>query len=109
MGLGDIRVFEVTVCVTGAVIGCVPLRGDPPNMRVDVGRQRVGAPLPANAEEHGRGRSPFGEREDNRHGIADNEVPAREVGAGSTDALEGKDGGACLQYALRLGGYPRLG
>ena len=89
MGLGDIRVFEVTVCVTGAVIGCVPLRGDPPNMRVDVGRQRVGAPLPANAEEHGRGRSPLGERENDRHGIADNEVPTRKVGARSADVLEG--------------------
>ena len=108
MGLSDIGVFEVPVFVAGAVVGCIPLGWNPSNVRVHIGSKSVGAPLPADAKEHGRGRSPLGECEHNRHGIAYNEETTRELGVGSTSVLEGHDGGASLQYALGFLGYPWL-
>jgi len=109
LGLGHIRVDEVTAAVAGAVIGGVTLRGHPTNVRIDIGREGVSTPLPADTEEHGRGRSPLGKCDDNCHGIGYDEMLSREIRAGPTPVLKGHNGSASFQYALRLGCHPRFG
>ena len=106
MGFGDVGILEVPLFVAGAVVGWVALGGNPPNVRVDVGGEGVGAPLAADAEEHRRGRSPLGKCEDNSHGIAYDEEPTREIRATPTNVLERQDGCASFEYALGFGGRP---
>jgi len=109
LGLGDVCVDEVALFIAGAVVGRIALGGNPPNVRIDVGGERISAPLPADAEEHGRGRSPLGKREDNSHGITYDEETTREIRAGPTNVLEGENGCASFEYALWFSGCPRLG
>ena len=109
MGFGDVGVLEVALLVAGAVVGGVALGRNPPDVRVDVGGESIGAPLAADAEEHRRGRAPLGKCEDNSHGIAYDEEPTREIRATPANVLERQDGSASFQYALRFGRRPSLG
>ena len=52
LGFGHIRIDKMPSAVARAIVGSVPLRRHPPYVRVDICGEGVGAPLPANTEEH---------------------------------------------------------
>ena len=51
LGFGDVNIDEVVRAATRRIIGRVALRWDPSKVRVEIGREATGNPLPANAEE----------------------------------------------------------
>ena len=102
LGLSNVRIEEVTISVPGGIIRGVMLRRDPPDMRVYVGREAVGAPLPADAEEGGGAGAAFCEGKNNGHGIAEDEVVSRKIAPRPTQMLESAEGCAGFENDLRF-------